>query len=64
MSTAREKLNRMKNGEKIITNDKEMDQMLELGDDAINWVRSLPNPGRVGIMDKYTAWINVTDLQS
>ena len=51
------KLEAMKNGETIITNDFEMDQMGLLDDDTMNKVRSLPNPNRCGIMDKYIAWI-------
>ena len=51
------KLEAMKRGEAVITNDEEMDQMLALGDDAIKKVRSLPNPQRVGLKDQYIAWI-------
>jgi len=53
----RSKLEAMKKGEIVVTNDEEMDQMLALDDDEIVKVRSLPNPQRVGIKDRYIAWI-------
>lgn len=57
MVTAKDKLEAMKNGERVITNDAELDSMLELGDDSIDDVRSVPNPKRVGVLDQYVAWI-------
>lgn len=57
MQTPMDKLNRMKAGEKIITNWRELDEMLNASDDAIYSVRSLPNPDRCGLLDEYIAWI-------
>ncbi len=57
MVTPREKLEKMKAGQVVVTNDQEMDKMMALGDDAIYSVRSLPNPSRVGTKDQYIAWI-------
>lgn len=57
MVSARDKLESMKRGEEVITNDAELDAMLELGDDSIDDVRSVPNPKRVGVLDQYVAWI-------
>ena len=59
--TPRQKLNAMKKGKTVVTNEKELDEMLELGDDAIYHVRSVPNPKRVGTKDVYVAWIGEAD---
>lgn len=59
--TPADKLKAMKKGDVVVTNDGEMDQMLELGDDAIYKVRSLPNPRRLGVKDQYIAWIGEAD---
>jgi hypothetical protein len=58
MNTARDKLNALMSGETVITSDEELDAMLELGDDAIYAVRTLPNPARAGLLDQYRAWID------
>ena len=57
----RKKLDRMKCGERIVTNDAELDAMLALDDDSVYEIRSLPNPNRVGVLDVYVAWIGVAD---
>lgn len=51
------KLDAMKRGEVVVTNDKEMDLMTALAGDVMSKVRSLPNPDRVGVKDQYIAWI-------
>ena len=55
------KLKVMKKGHVVVTNDEELSGMLELGDDAVYKVRSLPNPKRVGLLDQYIAWIGEAD---
>ena len=50
------KLDRMMQGERVITNDNEMELMLD--DDRIKLVRSMPNPDRLGLRDQYVAWID------
>ena len=59
--TVKDKLKAMKKGESVVTNDRELDAMLALDDDAIYKVRSIPNPKRVGIRDQYIAWIGQPD---
>ena len=55
-NVAAEKLGRMKSGDRVITNDSEMDTMLLLGDDAVYDVRSLPAAGCCA-EHQYVAWI-------
>ena len=57
-TVAQLKLNELKSGKQVITNELELDIMLSLGDDAIYQVRSAPNPKRVGLLDQYIAWID------
>ncbi len=56
-SVAMDKLERMKRGETVITNDAEMDEMSASGDEAAHTIRSLPNPNQIGTQDQYEAWI-------
>lgn len=51
------KLERMRSGLKVITNETELDAMLASGDPSAYAVRSIPNPDRVGLLDQYVAWI-------
>lgn len=55
--TARQKLDALKAGKVVITNDAEFDSMRALEDDAICKVRSVLNPHRLGLRDQYIAWI-------
>lgn len=57
---ARNSLDRLKRGERIITNDLTLDAILEhcQDDDARYEIRSLPNPKRCGVLDQYVAWID------
>ena len=48
------KLDAMHSGNDVITNNRELDAMNELKPTAE--IRSLPNPGRVGLLDQYVAW--------
>ncbi len=57
MKVAQEKLNAMKAGSKVVTNDQEMDLMSELDGVTMNRVKSLPNPAQIGTKDSYIAWI-------
>jgi hypothetical protein len=58
------KIKALRQGERIITNDDELDEIgPALGDDG-NHLRSIPNPRRVGILDKYEAWIGKTKQTS
>lgn len=52
-------LNRLKAGERIITNDQTLDAIEEhFGDDpAIDRIASLFNPRQMGTLDQYIAWI-------
>jgi hypothetical protein len=56
--TVQDKLEALKRKERIITNDDEMDAMIDLDGDTMNSVRSIPNPNRVGFRDQYIAWID------
>ena len=56
MDIVKEKIKKMKAGQKVITNDKEMDTMSEIDGDFMNCVRSITNPDRCGILDQYVAW--------
>ena len=58
MSIAIDKLDRMVNGEKVITNDAELDEMLATERDEVFRVRSRPHPMRVSMLDQYVAWID------
>ena len=55
--TPKQKLDSMKRGNMVITNDQEIDVMLKLGDEAVYEIRSLPNPKQTGTKDQYVAWI-------
>ena len=57
MTIALIKLAKLKAGERVITNDKELDEMLSSGDDAAYSIRTIPNPDRVGVLDVWEAWI-------
>jgi hypothetical protein len=54
---AQRQLDRLKAGERIITNDIELEAIFELPGDDWKYIRSLPNPERCGIWDQYVAWI-------
>ena len=56
MSTE-DKVKAMRAGEKVITNDEEMDAMLVIDDELHYIMRSAINPDRVGLLDKYVSWI-------
>ena len=58
----RSKLDRMKCGNTVITNDRELDAMRDTGDEAYYVVRTLPNPNRCGVLDQYRAWIDPRDI--
>lgn len=51
------KLDAMKRGERVITNDHQLDDMILLGDEAAYKVRSMRNSKQVGTLDQYVAWI-------
>ena len=55
--TLRSKIEQLKAGERVITNDVEMDAMIDLDGDTMQQVRSIPNPKRCGVWDQYVAWI-------
>lgn len=65
LAVALDKFKRMKAGERVVTNDKQLDILsahftAHDGDDANIYFRSVvskPNPKRVGILDQYVAWI-------
>lgn len=52
------KLEALRAGKHVITNDAEMDAMIEMDGDTMQLVRSIPNPHRVGLRDQYEAWID------
>jgi hypothetical protein len=56
--TAQWKLDRIKLGQRVITNDRELDLMAELDGEVMNRVRSIPNPEQCGLLDQYVAWID------
>ncbi len=51
------KLESLKSGNVIVTNDEELDLMMSLDSELFDYVRSAPNPERVGIKDQYIAWL-------
>jgi len=55
------KMQAMRDGEHIITNDLEMDEMTKLDSELMCYVRSIPNPKRLGTLDVYEAWIDPDD---
>ena len=60
MITAR-KLTRLLAGEMVVTNGEELDEMQPNADDLGAYIRTLPNPNRVGVLDVYIAWIETDD---
>ncbi len=56
MST-KEKIQAMRAGKQIITNDKEIDDMLKIDEKLYSTLLSKINPNRIGLLDKYVAWI-------
>ena len=53
----RNKVEALRRGERIVTNDAELDEIgPALGDDG-NRLKSVPNGRRVGILDQYEAWL-------
>jgi hypothetical protein len=51
------KIKALRAGQRVITNDAELDELTPaLGDDG-NHLRSIPNPRRVGVLDEYEAWL-------
>ena len=54
---AMDKLAKMVRGLDVVTNGAEIDIMIASGNDMAYEVRSLPNPGRCGLLDQYIAWI-------
>lgn len=60
VDAARQKLDRLKRGERCVTNDIELDAILEhcTDDPARYEIRSIPNPQRCGVLDQYIAWIS------
>ena len=54
---AQYRLDQLKQGKAIVTNDETLDAIARLGDEAYYTIRSLHNPKRVGILDQYIAWI-------
>lgn len=56
--TIQAKLEALKGGKHVITNDAEMDAMLAWDSDTMKLVRSKPNPNRLGLRDQYIAWIS------
>ncbi len=60
-SVIRYKLNELKTGRSIVTNDNEMDAMIDKDSDTMKLVRSKPNSKRVGLLDQYIAWIGEID---
>lgn len=53
------KLLALKNGERVITNDAELDLISELAPDIALSLCTIPNPTRCGILDQYEGWINI-----
>ena len=51
------KLELLRAGKGIITNDRELDAMIALDGPLFDNVRSAPNPKRIGVWDQYVAWI-------
>lgn len=56
--TSQAKLDAMKRGERVITNEEQMEEMMRLESETMDDVRSIPNPNRVGVKDQYVAWID------
>ena len=62
MDILRRKIRFLKEGRAIITNDAELDQMMAFDDSWAVEIRSVPNPGRIGVKDQYIAWIGRADF--
>lgn len=56
--TIQMKLEALKAGQKIITNDEELDAMMALDSELFDDVRSIHNPNQLGVKDQYVAWID------
>lgn len=56
MST-KDKVTAIRRGERVITNDEEMDAMLVIDEELHYDMVSIINPDRVGLLDKYIAWV-------
>jgi hypothetical protein len=52
----KKKLDRMRNGERVILSDRELDALLTMEGDAYH-VRTVPNPKRLGMLDTYIGWL-------
>lgn len=53
----RKKLFELRTGKRIICNDAFLDQLQKTDNELNNHIISIPNPARLGIKDKYEAWI-------
>ena len=49
----------MLSGSKVVCSDAELDKIEAYVHPAIDHMRSLPNPERVGILDAYIVWIDI-----
>ena len=57
-SVLEKKVKDLLEGKRIITNGQELDEIEKVMGDECNWLRSIPNPRRLGILDQYEAWIS------
>ncbi len=62
MSTLAKIVERIKNGERVVVSDVTMSQ-LENDPDLYRHLRSVPNPDRVGFIDRYVAYIDPVTLK-
>ena len=53
-----DKLMLLKQGQKLVVSDADLDEMLASGDITACEIRTIPNPNRVGTLDVYIAWID------
>jgi len=51
------KLNQMKNGERVVMSDQHLDLLFAMDDPMVNHVASIPNPNQVGTLDRWVAYI-------
>ena len=56
----RAKKDKLLSGQEVVTNDEELNVMLDSGsdpDDIVYDIRTRPNPSRAGTKDQYIGWI-------
>ncbi len=63
MSNLANIVERLKNGERLVVSDRTMDALEGLDDHFVKNLRSVPNPDRVGLLDKWIAYMDPVTLQ-